>query len=398
MGGGGRAPIPMGAAAVLLPWLHLSTVAGANDDIVVPLPPVPAALRRAAAAENAGDMAAINGTGDARGVRDLGRPPRVAICLVGELRTFSMPIVAGSIRAVQRRWGADMFVHYHERYDPLRLAHPHRNNASSCKTNHTLLQALQPKVLRQIPELPTCKWAAPIQYHGIAHCFAFAVAYAADHGLPPYDYYVRLRPDLLVDENGTLPNVVAGSDRPYVHPRKADLGFLLTNTALLLFLEQGSQRYRSCPSDCCLENWKGLARARLWLQTPAAIIRHPTGYRWEPRKRRDWTQWLVQSMEHKPHLFHCNLRVPMQAKCIIPSQREGRVPSTCLPPSEAAAQAAEAARGANALQRPPRRGRPLARVVGSANKTQMRLRRQRLRPMPGAPGTEWPSAAPGVPR
>ena len=68
-----------------------------------------------------------------------------ALCLVGELRTFAMPLVHLNILRAAQAWHADVFTVYHQNYDARTMSDLHRGRGIACAENRTAMQLLQPK-------------------------------------------------------------------------------------------------------------------------------------------------------------------------------------------------------------------------------------------------------------
>ena len=73
------------------------------------------------------------------------RADGVALCLVGELRTFAMPLVHLNILRAAQTWHADVFTVYHQNYDARTMSDLHRGRGIACAENRTAMQLLQPK-------------------------------------------------------------------------------------------------------------------------------------------------------------------------------------------------------------------------------------------------------------
>lgn len=239
----------------------------------------------------------------------LPKQPRVAVCLVGELRTFSMPIVRDSIVAAVQAWEADVFVHKHTRFD--RRNGRARGFHVSCGESMVDLGMLRPKVIAEVQRLTSCKVSAPIQFHNIAHCFVDAAAYAHKYGRPPYDVFVRLRPDVVLGRSAQLPNITAREDRPFVVGPKRDMAFALGPVGLERFIDYGEKEFRSCPRMCCLEQMAYLNRGSMGRRAPIrwsldlAVVRGPL--RVAHASSETFAQAVTERARADPGLMACNI-------------------------------------------------------------------------------------------
>jgi hypothetical protein len=168
---------------------------------------------------------------------------RTALCVVGELRTFGLPIVHNSLVAWAADLRADVFVNRNAHFST--SAHW---GSAQCDENATALALLRPLVLGFALPLPTCEKNGPNQYHHVGHCFITAANHAAIHGLRPYDIFVRVRPDMIVKTPAPAPWLVLkpGDYRPLISAMLRDTVFAVTTDGLRKFLDQGSRHYKQC--------------------------------------------------------------------------------------------------------------------------------------------------------
>jgi len=186
--------------------------------------------------------------------------PNVAVCILGELRTFGMPAVHESILQAVHAWNADVFFHYHTRYDPVAMAGAHRGGAVACEENLTAIHGFSPKSTRQIPEIDKCSGKAAVQFVQLDNCFRDAEDHARKAG-KQYDVFVKLRPDFLIMHPVPLPTFTEPTDlNLYGSHDKSDLAFVMTKDGLDRFRSQtNAQSLRQCLSikpvvlNCCWE-------------------------------------------------------------------------------------------------------------------------------------------------
>ncbi|KAL1522357.1 hypothetical protein AB1Y20_017349 [Prymnesium parvum] len=179
-----------------------------------------------------------------------------ALCLVGELRSFAMPLVHMNIARAAREWRADVFVVYHTRYDAAAMAHAHRGRAISCVENVTAMALLQPKATvrwrAEDAPCPKLRHKSSLQFAQVERCFALASRHAAARGAP-YEWYVRLRPDFAVLQHAALPRRgwaarLGGRADERVHFgwTKPDFAFALSHAGMVRFCAEGRKRLLPC--------------------------------------------------------------------------------------------------------------------------------------------------------
>jgi hypothetical protein len=192
---------------------------------------------------------------------------RVALCIVGEMRTLGMPLVHANLAEVAAHWRADTFLSIYSR-------HKHIGNAGSCngrghcatqcQRNGTGLELLLPLSVEHSHALPGCVSGGEVQFHHVGHCFVRAANYAHSWSLPPYDLYVRMRPDVIFEMPAAPPWGLlhgAGDRRPLVDLKHRDILFALTRTSLRDFLAGGRRAYSKCTaSPRWLEHWDFLTQ------------------------------------------------------------------------------------------------------------------------------------------
>lgn len=168
---------------------------------------------------------------------------RVALCLVGEKRTFDMPIVHTSIAKWVAELRADVFF-----YRNAQFRTGNWQASASCQDNHTAMAMLNPLLIAYTEELPQCSMGGPAQFHHVGHCLVAAANYAAAYGHRPYDIFVRVRPDIVLETPAIPPWAIlkTGDTRLLVVRPQADLVFAMTASGLRTFLDVGERFYRGC--------------------------------------------------------------------------------------------------------------------------------------------------------
>ena len=211
-----------------------------------------------------------------------------ALCVVGEWRTFAMPAVYNSVVNAARVWDADSFMFYHTRYDASQNTHPHRENATACAFDGTLLASFI--VAKEMP-LTDCSnvMKASIQFIQINTCFEYALAYEKRQQ-KQYKWLIRTRPDYLIYNPQPLPPLTRRVNkwRPWraskaeakalggsqaKHP-KPDMIFAIPRTKLG---EWFSGMPKQCIDACCLEYTHKMFTSHAynnWMQD-GAIARGP---------------------------------------------------------------------------------------------------------------------------
>lgn len=168
-----------------------------------------------------------------------------ALCVVGEWRTFGMPGVYESIAHASQVWQADAYMFYHTRYDAKAMSHPHRDNASACVFDASLL-----KMFMSVEEVRSpCvdkNFKASIQFLQISKCFNHAIK-AAEKSNKRYKWFIRSRPDYIIYHPKILPfetnNIIAGYPKP-------DMLFAIPKKKLGFWFNGMSSQ---CISACCIE-------------------------------------------------------------------------------------------------------------------------------------------------
>lgn len=150
-----------------------------------------------------------------------------AVCIVGELRTFPMPVAHLSILEMVRAWRADVFIAYHTRYNPDHMCLPSKQSVN-CDVNQTAFDLLAPKQTRYLdfPECTSRPGSGYSQFHGTDLCFRDAERYARRRNFT-YDLFVRLRPDFAFLQTPAVPRVSPRSNVTFAHGRHADFAFMV---------------------------------------------------------------------------------------------------------------------------------------------------------------------------
>lgn len=109
----------------------------------------------------------------------------------------------------------------------------------------------RPKMAVHVEELPGCPRAGPVQFHTALHCFEAAAWHARTYSRPPYDIFVRLRPDSIIrPHSAPLPNI-SRKDVNIYHNRLPGLSwdfvFALGPSGVMRFMEEGRRTYSGCP-------------------------------------------------------------------------------------------------------------------------------------------------------
>jgi hypothetical protein len=177
--------------------------------------------------------------------------PKVAVCIVGEWRSFGMPAVHTSIIQAVTSWKADAFFHYHTRYSENTISRPDTWGAIACEENRSIIDAFGFKGTRRLPEVIGCGKRAAIQFIQVDNCFRDAEDVAQREGYS-YDIFVRLRPDFLVVNPVRLPQfhsndriLLYGSHHDGHGP--ADLAFAVTKHGLDIFRAgNDAESFRNC--------------------------------------------------------------------------------------------------------------------------------------------------------
>lgn len=172
-----------------------------------------------------------------------GNPPvattdAVAVCIVGQLRTFGMPAVHLSLLRVVQSWGAHAYFFVSTGFNA-RSMEQKKKPASACAHNATAVELFQPLIFRLWRAPVRCKNAGSAfkQAESTHQCFLAAQRYAFHHGFE-YGYYVRLRPDLLFLSVPPRPVAPPSDNRTRVHRSHRDFAFYMTRAGLRAFREQ----------------------------------------------------------------------------------------------------------------------------------------------------------------
>lgn len=177
--------------------------------------------------------------------------PKVAVCIVGEWRSFGMPAVHTSILQAVSSWKADAFLHYHARYNKKATARPDKGGAVACEENRSIIDAFGFKRTVILPEVQGCEKRAAIQFIQVDNCFRDAEDFAQREGYS-YDIFVRLRPDFLIVNPVRLPQFQS-NDRTLLYGSHhdghgpADLAFAITTHGLeILRAGEDAESFRNC--------------------------------------------------------------------------------------------------------------------------------------------------------
>lgn len=168
-----------------------------------------------------------------------------AVCLVGELRSFSMPVVHTSLISWLKDLHADTFVYAHTRKS---ASNPY--GVRSCAVNLTALALLDPIMVVRAQPVPTCSPVANAvaQFHHVGSCFVFAATYTVLYAKRPYDIFIRARPDMVIAQP-SLPPWEFLSSRvayPLVSLPNSDMVFAMTQIGLKRFLNSGMHYFKAC--------------------------------------------------------------------------------------------------------------------------------------------------------
>lgn len=122
------------------------------------------------------------------------------MCIVGGLRTFSMPAVHINLARVAREWEADVFTNVHNWEDF--TAEPKQYVVSDNRTCGgdplPLLLTMHPVHLELNERATGCINTAAVQYAQIRSCFVTALAHRR------YELLARVRPDMYFSPSGPL--------------------------------------------------------------------------------------------------------------------------------------------------------------------------------------------------
>ena len=199
---------------------------------------------------------------------------RIALCVIGELRSLPMPSVFKSIRAVAKAWRADVF-----------LCMKRDKHTGCIAALENLGRKLGAVLMHELPPWDQgCGSTASIQVWQNALCFQRAEQYSLAHG-HVYNIFVRTRPDyIFLEPLLPLPTPqteplsllqrggVYGS-RIYAVRPKADMAFVLTRTQMQAWVNDFPA---AClPSHlCCLEYYHPSFKYPLHWTQDGAIVRH----------------------------------------------------------------------------------------------------------------------------
>ena len=190
-----------------------------------------------------------------------------ALCVVGEWRTFAMPAVFTSILDASRVWNADTFLFYHTRYDATAMKHPHREGASACAFNSTILAPFT--VAKEVPSYSCDKTQkASIQFLQITSCFNHALEHEiVQHRR--YNWIIRTRPDYLI--YNPLPLPFDENSQILVSYPKPDILFAVPRRLTGVWFSGMSH---DCVDDCCLEYTHEMFKSnatKVWEQDGAIV-------------------------------------------------------------------------------------------------------------------------------
>ena len=168
-----------------------------------------------------------------------------ALCIVGEWRTFAMPAVHTSVVQASKVWHADAFLFYHTRYNAKAMSHPHRDNASGCAFDSSLLRHFT-EAIELSPPCPNEDMKASTQFLQISKCFHHATR-AAQKKKKSYEWFIRSRPDYLIYDPKPLPfytrRILMGYPKP-------DMLFAIPKTRLGVWF---GGMPSICIAACCME-------------------------------------------------------------------------------------------------------------------------------------------------
>lgn len=173
--------------------------------------------------------------------------PRVAapaVCIVGQLRTFSMPAVHLSLLDAVHSWGADVYFAISGGFNARRMERA-RKPATSCAENASAIALFKPVRVRRFRTPRRClhAGAAYKQTAATLTCFLDAERHALRKGFA-YEHFVRLRPDLLFLQTPTLPVAARGDDRVHVLRSHRDFAFFMNRRGLRAFRDKTPKEFR----------------------------------------------------------------------------------------------------------------------------------------------------------
>lgn len=229
--------------------------------------------------------------------------PKVAVCIVGEWRSFGMPAVHTSILQAVRSWKADAFFHYHTRYNKKTTAHPDKGGAVACEENRSIIDAFGFKRIVLLPKVNGCGNRAAIQFIQVDNCFRDAEDFAQREGYS-YDIFVRLRPDFLIVNSVRLPHFQS-NDRILLYGShhdghgSADLAFAITTRGLnMLRAGKDAESFRNCTTKKRTMGAMDMFRMCGSWDIPGGLVRNKYSLQFGWRmnmSRAKW--WLNQSLK-----------------------------------------------------------------------------------------------------
>ena len=222
----------------------------------------------------------------------------VALCVVGEWRTFGMSALHAGVRQVADVWDADLFLFYHTRYNASEMTHPHRENAQACAFSDKVVQSLNSTLVQLLPPLP-CSFKAVIQFQQISACFRAAQSYEMEHGLR-YHTYVRTRPDYLLVNPRPLPRTA----HVYAVRPKPDMAFVVPRALLHTWYEgMDTACVPYGGNECCIEYvHRMFASTKVWTQE-GGIVRNRNSITYSTIRERPLNSRLRCNITGVPHTW-----------------------------------------------------------------------------------------------
>ena len=138
-----------------------------------------------------------------------GRRPnrdRVALCVVGQLRTYSMPFVYENLKnRLVDPWAADVFFLWHDDYGVKQgltfgarsASTPHRGGAAACEYDAQAFAHLGPSLVQKRKYGGDNCTIHASHWRMIAACFDMVLAHEKKNGIK-YDVFARTRPDFVL--------------------------------------------------------------------------------------------------------------------------------------------------------------------------------------------------------
>lgn len=205
---------------------------------------------------------------------------KIAACIVGGLRTFSMPAVYESLLNLTNLWKADTFFYVHNSYQnedmsSLLKTQGLTNTALNCKTSKSVFDLFHPKKVVYTTYKKACKTIAGSQYEDISMCVAETIS--------NYDIIVRIRPDFYFEKHVELHKNMMNSKVAFsINTTQSDIFFVLNKVTGYEFLSFNhmcflNMKWKRCCLDLVLPTlirshrinvWGGLVRTDRLVRIP----------------------------------------------------------------------------------------------------------------------------------